>query len=77
MIVLEKPPYMVKGSLIHFNIIKEDNIKKELKGQYENTVRHPDIRGKHGFIWTFTSIAVILYADVSAYKMESCGKKMI
>jgi hypothetical protein len=50
MIVLEKPPYMVKGSLIHFNIIKEDNIKKELKGQYENTVRHPDIRGKHGFI---------------------------
>jgi len=37
-------------------------------------IRHPDMRVKHGSIWTFTSIAVTLYADVCIYKTERRGK---
>jgi hypothetical protein len=40
------------------------------------TIRHPDIRVKHGYIWAFTHTAVILYTDVLFYKTESFSKIM-
>jgi hypothetical protein len=38
------------------------------------TTRHADIRGKRGYIWAFTPIAVILYADVFVHKTASCSE---
>jgi hypothetical protein len=39
-----------------------------------HTIRHPDIRVKHGSILACTPIAVTLFADVFVYKTESCIK---
>jgi hypothetical protein len=47
------------------------------KCEEDYTIRHPDMRVKHGSIWAFTSIAVTLCADVFIYKMESCSKTVL